>query len=178
VLHRRQQQDVATSSLPLHSASAEHLPLSGAHSNTHTVSLSPPPPNSTSSREGYADGLSSTHRALPASAFLLSDAPVEMLGAATRLVLLGPGAEEAPPGDNDTADDVTFLLCWMTPTGRADTVPSLFHHFSHAAPHLLFLPPHHMPSCMMCRPRWGSCRRSCWRRPGRPCCRHPCPQGD
>lgn len=35
-------------------------------------------------RTGYDDGLSTTHRAMPATAFLLSDNPVPLLGVATR----------------------------------------------------------------------------------------------
>lgn len=35
-------------------------------------------------RTGYEDGISSTHKALPATAFVLSDNPVPLLGVATR----------------------------------------------------------------------------------------------
>ena len=41
-------------------------------------------------REGYEDGLSSSHKMASALSFILSDAPVEMLGQFTRLVLDGP----------------------------------------------------------------------------------------
>lgn len=45
-------------------------------------------------REGYDEGLSSSHKALPAAAFIMSDTPVEMLGQATQLVLTGKAAEQ------------------------------------------------------------------------------------
>lgn len=35
-------------------------------------------------RTGYEDGISSTHKALPVTAFVLSDNPVPLLGVATR----------------------------------------------------------------------------------------------
>ena len=35
-------------------------------------------------REGYADGISTTHRAISAAAFVMSDHPVEVLGNNTR----------------------------------------------------------------------------------------------
>ena len=40
-------------------------------------------------REGYEDGLSSSHKAASALAFIASDSPVEMLGQYTKLVLDG-----------------------------------------------------------------------------------------
>ena len=41
-------------------------------------------------REGYEEGLSSSHKMTSALSFILSDAPVEMLGQFTLLVLDGP----------------------------------------------------------------------------------------
>ena len=41
-------------------------------------------------REGYEAGLSTTHRAASALAFIMSDAPVEMLGQYSRCVLQSP----------------------------------------------------------------------------------------
>ena len=41
-------------------------------------------------REGYEDGLSSSHKMTSALSFILTDSPVEMLGQYTRLVLDGP----------------------------------------------------------------------------------------
>ena len=41
-------------------------------------------------REGYEAGLSSTHRAASALAFIMSDAPVEMLGQYSRCALQSP----------------------------------------------------------------------------------------
>lgn len=49
-------------------------------------------------REGYDDGLSSSHKAVPAAAFLMSDTPVEMLGQTTQLLITGKAAEE-PVGE-------------------------------------------------------------------------------
>ncbi|GIL46558.1 hypothetical protein Vafri_3535 [Volvox africanus] len=43
-------------------------------------------------REGYEDGMSTSHRATSALAFLVSDAPVEMLGNFTELALEGPNS--------------------------------------------------------------------------------------
>ncbi|GAB4820618.1 hypothetical protein N2152v2_007664 [Parachlorella kessleri] len=43
-------------------------------------------------REGYDEGASSTHRALAAAAFVAGDAPVELLGRFTQLVLEGPAS--------------------------------------------------------------------------------------
>ena len=42
-------------------------------------------------REGYEAGLSTTHRATSALAFVMSDAPVEMLGQYSRCTLQCPG---------------------------------------------------------------------------------------
>ena len=44
-------------------------------------------------REGYADGISTTHKPLPAAAFIAGDNPVELLGNCTALVLDGPASE-------------------------------------------------------------------------------------
>lgn len=49
-------------------------------------------------REGYDDGLSSSHKAAAAAAFIMSDTPVEMLGQATQLVLAGKAAEQPEGG--------------------------------------------------------------------------------
>lgn len=43
-------------------------------------------------RQGYEDGISLTSRTAPATAFVLSEAPVEMLGRFTRYVDLGSAA--------------------------------------------------------------------------------------
>jgi AdoMet-dependent rRNA methyltransferase SPB1 len=43
-------------------------------------------------REGYEDGLSTTHKAAAALAFVISDSPVEMLGQYTQLALEGPSS--------------------------------------------------------------------------------------
>jgi AdoMet-dependent rRNA methyltransferase SPB1 len=55
-------------------------------------------------REGYEEGLSTTHRPAPAAAFLASDAPVEMLGRFTRLELVFGGGASAS-GKKAAADD-------------------------------------------------------------------------
>eukprot|EP00878_Enallax_costatus_P015432 GHUV01016165.1.p1 GENE.GHUV01016165.1~~GHUV01016165.1.p1 ORF type:complete len:408 (+),score=85.30 GHUV01016165.1:277-1500(+) len=54
-------------------------------------------------REGYDDRLSSSHKAMPAAAFVLSDTPVEMLGHATQLILAGKAAEQ-PVGPEPGSD--------------------------------------------------------------------------
>lgn len=43
-------------------------------------------------REGYEEGASSTHRALPAATFVMGDSPVEMLGQFTQIAVEGPNA--------------------------------------------------------------------------------------
>ena len=43
-------------------------------------------------REGYAEGLSTTHKALSAAAFVASDKPVDLLGQYTAIALEGPAA--------------------------------------------------------------------------------------
>jgi 23S rRNA U2552 (ribose-2'-O)-methylase RlmE/FtsJ len=62
-------------------------------------------------REGYEEGLSTTHRPAPAAAFVASDAPVEMLGRFTRLDL-GGGGKKA--GDEDEG---ARLLAVVLPAG-------------------------------------------------------------
>eukprot|EP00887_Chlorella_sp_A99_P001387 scaffold8.g1387.t1 len=56
-------------------------------------------------REGYEDGLSTTHKALAAAAFVAGDAPIEALGAYTAIVLEGPGSE----GPVDRVEDPAAL---------------------------------------------------------------------
>ena len=45
-------------------------------------------------REGYEDGLSTTHKGLAALAFVRADNPIEVLGSCTRLVLEGDAAQQ------------------------------------------------------------------------------------
>lgn len=57
--------------------------------SAHIAPDAPPrPPHTT--REGYEEGLSTTHKAAPAAEFLTSPNPVEMLGRLTALHLDGP----------------------------------------------------------------------------------------
>ncbi|WIA36773.1 hypothetical protein OEZ86_008035 [Tetradesmus obliquus] len=65
-------------------------------------------------REGYEEGLSSSHRALPAAAFLLSATPIEMLGQATQLVISGKAAEApvAPEANEDGEQQQPLALDW------------------------------------------------------------------
>ncbi|KAI8471074.1 MAG: adoMet-dependent rRNA methyltransferase spb1 [Monoraphidium minutum] len=49
-------------------------------------------------REGYDDGLSTSHKAAAAATFLLSEQPVELLGRLTTLVLDGPEATRGAEG--------------------------------------------------------------------------------
>jgi AdoMet-dependent rRNA methyltransferase SPB1 len=53
-------------------------------------------------REGYEEGLSTSHKPLAAVEFLLSDAPVELLGRATKFELEGPRSEQLSSGDGDS----------------------------------------------------------------------------
>jgi hypothetical protein len=59
------------------------------------VCVAPPPPTLSilrPRREGYDDGASTTHRPLPAAAFVAGESPVEMLGQFTQIALEGPNA--------------------------------------------------------------------------------------
>lgn len=47
-------------------------------------------------REGYEEGLSTMHKPCSAASFILSDAPVEMLGQFSQFALQGPTAETFP----------------------------------------------------------------------------------
>ncbi len=49
-------------------------------------------------REGYDEGLSSSHKTVSALAFIATDSPVEMLGQYTQMVLEGPAALTVPEG--------------------------------------------------------------------------------
>ena len=51
----------------------------------------PAPPR----REGYEEGLSTTHKVLPAAAFVHGDNPIEMLGQYTAIAVEGPNSEGA-----------------------------------------------------------------------------------
>ena len=44
-------------------------------------------------REGYAEGLSTTHKALTAGAFIAGDNPIELLGQYTTISVEGPSSE-------------------------------------------------------------------------------------
>ncbi|KAL6781160.1 RRM11 [Auxenochlorella protothecoides x Auxenochlorella symbiontica] len=57
-------------------------------------------------REGYEDGLSSLHRALPAADFVLLDAPIELLGKYTVLDL---GAEAGAGGEGEGRELARFV---------------------------------------------------------------------
>ena len=59
-------------------------------------------------REGYEEGLSTMHKPSSAAAFILSDAPVEMLGQFSQFVLEGPTAE-AFPGAELAPDFAAFV---------------------------------------------------------------------
>jgi hypothetical protein len=52
-------------------------------------------------REGYEEGLSTSHKPVSAVEFLLSDAPVELLGRATKFELEGPRSEQVSGGDQE-----------------------------------------------------------------------------
>lgn len=54
-------------------------------------------------REGYEDGLSTTHKSSSAAGFLASDTPVEMLGGVTQLAIDGPNSW-VPVEGLETAD--------------------------------------------------------------------------
>ena len=47
-------------------------------------------------RSGYEEGVSSTHRPLPAAAFVAGDSPIEALGRHTALELDAEGAHGSP----------------------------------------------------------------------------------
>lgn len=49
-------------------------------------------------REGYEEGLSTTHKVLSAAAFVAGDSPIEMLGQYTAIALEGPNSEGGWPG--------------------------------------------------------------------------------
>ncbi len=49
-------------------------------------------------REGYDEGISSSHKTVSGLAFIATDSPVEMLGQYTQMVLEGPGALAVPEG--------------------------------------------------------------------------------
>jgi AdoMet-dependent rRNA methyltransferase SPB1 len=72
-------------------------------------------------REGYEDGLSTTHRPAPAAAFIASDAPVEMLGRFTRLELGGgaggAGEKKTKAGVETAAEEGARLLAAVLPGG-------------------------------------------------------------
>lgn len=53
----------------------------------------PLPPGS--SREGYEEGLSTTHKVLPAAAFIAGDNPIEMLGQYTAIAVEGANSQGA-----------------------------------------------------------------------------------
>lgn len=82
-------------------------------------------------REGYEEGASTTHRALPAAAFVAGDSPVEMLGQYTQLVLEGPGAQGEWGGvlcagalGRSAAQHSAARACEATlPAGREATCP-------------------------------------------------------
>ncbi len=44
-------------------------------------------------REGYEDGISTTHKVLSAAAFIAGDSPIEMLGQYTTIAIEGPNSE-------------------------------------------------------------------------------------
>lgn len=60
-------------------------------------------------RTGYEDGISSSHKALPATAFILSDNPVPLLGVATSFVLDGEASEVVLQEGADSEDVVGAL---------------------------------------------------------------------
>lgn len=56
-------------------------------------------------REGYDEGISSSHKTVSALAFIATDSPVEMLGQYTQMVLEGPGATAVPEGVEGLEDE-------------------------------------------------------------------------
>ncbi|PSC71474.1 rRNA methyltransferase [Micractinium conductrix] len=60
-------------------------------------------------REGYAEGLSTTHKVLSAAAFIAGDAPVEMLGQYTTIAIEGPTSEADVAGVDDAAELAAFV---------------------------------------------------------------------
>eukprot|EP00884_Botryococcus_braunii_P011521 jgi/Botrbrau1/2036/Bobra.0047s0016.1 len=51
-------------------------------------------------RQGYEDGLSTTHRAMSAAAFVIAENPIELLGKCTRIDFCGRDSEIVPGSDN------------------------------------------------------------------------------
>lgn len=60
-------------------------------------------------REGYQEGLSTSHKSLSALGFLVSDTPVEVLGQFTQISLNGPPSWVAVDGLEGEADAVKEL---------------------------------------------------------------------
>ncbi|KAL4457861.1 hypothetical protein ABPG75_012726 [Micractinium tetrahymenae] len=60
-------------------------------------------------REGYEDGISTTHKVLPAAAFIAGDSPIEMLGQFTAIAIEGPNSEGEVAGVEDAAELAQFV---------------------------------------------------------------------
>ena len=70
-------------------ATAPHRKHQPQKRATLACSFSLPPAR----REGYEEGISTTHKVLPAAAFIAGDSPVEMLGQYTAIAIEGPNSE-------------------------------------------------------------------------------------
>ena len=82
---------LALLSPPLHTATAfsEPLPSAGVAASIKQPAAAARHP----CREGYEEGLSTTHKVLSAAAFIAGDSPIEMLGQYTAIAVEGPNSE-------------------------------------------------------------------------------------
>lgn len=60
-------------------------------------------------REGYEDGISTTHKVLSAAAFIAGESPIEMLGQYTAIAIEGPNSEGGVAGVEDAAELAAFV---------------------------------------------------------------------
>ncbi|KAI7836413.1 hypothetical protein COHA_009713 [Chlorella ohadii] len=60
-------------------------------------------------REGYEEGLSTTHKVLSAAAFIAGDSPIEMLGQYTAIAVEGPNSEGPVEGLEDPAELAAYV---------------------------------------------------------------------
>ena len=98
---------------PLHTATAlsEPLPSAGvAASNNQPATTAFHP-----CREGYEEGLSTTHKVLSAAAFIAGDSPIEMLGQFTAIAVEGPNSEGelVHAGPACSLSSGYRLCCWL-----------------------------------------------------------------